>query len=106
MISQSDNVSDFTHLTSFHIDKLVKEYNFNGIKGTGLHFVVDGMSKAEKAASVYVTYIDMDMKKVLLTAQLVGKAGGFGLRNFWAKPFEEILKQIEKSKYKEWKGRN
>ncbi|MRG47442.1 hypothetical protein GFS24_20140 [Chitinophaga sp. SYP-B3965] len=102
---KTDQVSDFTHLAPADIDKLVKEYNFSGQKGIGLLFVVDGMSKLAGKASVYVTFIDMGAKKVLFTERMMGKVGGFGLRNYWAKPFEDILNQIEASKFKEWKGR-
>lgn len=102
---RSNTPSDLTHLASTDIGALVKEYNFSGKKGIALLFVVDGMSNLAQMASVYVTFIDMGMKKVLFTERLMGKAGGFGQRNYWAKPFEDILNQIATSKYKEWKGR-
>jgi hypothetical protein len=82
---------------------MVKKYDFNGKKGVGLMFFVDGMSKAKDEASAWITFVDMKSKKVLLTAHKTGKAGGFGFRNFWAKSFDNILDGV-KSEVKKNKG--
>lgn len=100
---KSDNISDFAHLKTEDIDKVVRSYDFTGKSGIGLLFVMGGMNKAEKAATMYVTFINMASKKVLLTERLEGKGGGFGFRNYWIKPIEEVLKKIRNSKYNEWK---
>ena len=84
------------------IDGLVKKYDFKGKKGIGLLFFIDGMSKAKEQAGGWVTFVDMASKKVLLTSYLTGKAGGFGFRNYWAKAFNEILKEVDDN-YKSWK---
>ena len=38
---------------------------------------------------------------VLLTEKMVGKAGGFGLRNYWTTAIYNILKQCAES-YVKW----
>jgi hypothetical protein len=35
---------------------------------------------------------------------MTAKAAGFGFRNYWAKTVYEVLDDIKKSKYKEWKA--
>ncbi|WP_346320745.1 hypothetical protein [Chitinophaga sp. YIM B06452] len=100
---KSEIPGDFMHLTASEIDKLVGTYDFSGKTGIGVLFVVEGMSKSEKAANIFVTFINMSNKRVLLTERVTGKAGGFGFRNYWAKPVEEVLKKIKNSKYNEWK---
>lgn len=100
---KSGNTADFNRLKPADIDKLVKGFDFGGKKGIGLLFVMDGMSKAEAAANVYVTLVDMSSKKVLLTDKVKGKAGGFGFRNYWARTIYEVLKDINDHKYREWK---
>lgn len=100
---KSGNTADFNRLKPADIDKLVKGFDFGGKKGIGLLFVMDGMSKAEAAANVYVTLVDMSSKKVLLTDKVKGKAGGFGFRNYWVRPIYEVLKDINDHKYREWK---
>jgi hypothetical protein len=37
---------------------------------------------------------------------MTGKAGGFGYKNYWAKSVFEVLEDIEKKKYKEWKNKH
>jgi len=103
---KSDNASDYNRLKQEDVEKLVKGYNFNGKKGVGLLFVMDGMSKAEKAANVYVTLVDMGTKKVLLAEKVEGKAQGFGFRNYWAYTIHKVLEDVEKHKYKDWKAKN
>lgn len=81
---------------------LVKKYDFKGHDGIGMLFFVEGMSKGKEMASVWVTFVDMKTKTVLLTKQMEGKAGGIGFRNYWAKSFLNVLKSI-KEDWKSWK---
>lgn len=81
---------------------LVKKYDFKGHEGIGMMFFVEGMSKGKEMASMWVTFVDMKNKTVLLTKQMEGKAGGFGFRNYWAKSFLNVLKSI-KEDWKSWK---
>lgn len=100
---KTDKVSNFIRLSPGDIGKLVSSYDFAGKTGIGLLLVVDGMSKANQAATIYVTFVNMASKHVLLTERLEGKAGGFAFQNYWAKPIEDVIKKIKKTKYKEWK---
>lgn len=103
---KSTNSADYNRLKEDDIKKLVKGFDFGGKKGIGLLLVVDGMSKAKKGAGVWVTLIDMGAKKVLMTELVEGKTGiGFGFRNYWANPLRDVIDDIEKSKYKEWKAK-
>ena len=99
---KSQNKADLTRFTPATIDKMVSGYNFNGKKGIGLIFITEAMSKTEEKSSVWVTFVDMSTNKVLLTERLLGKAGGFGFKNYWAKPYDEIIQDVRKHKYEEW----
>lgn len=103
---KSGNSADYSRLKAADIDKLVKGFDFGGKKGIGLLFVMDGMSKPEEAANVYVTLVDMSSRKVLLAEYMKGKAGGFGFRNYWVHTIYEVLKDIKKGKYNEWKKKS
>lgn len=83
------------------IATLVKKYDFKGKTGIGMMFFVEGMSKGKEHASMWVTFVDMKSKTVLLTKQMEGKAGGFGFRNYWAKTFFNVLKDV-KDDWKDW----
>ncbi len=101
----STNSADFTRLKEADISTLVQGYDFLGKKGIGILFVVEAMSKSEKAAAIWPTIIDLDAHKVLLTERLEGKAAGIGFRNYWAGSFSDVLKTIDKKKFDEWKAK-
>jgi hypothetical protein len=102
----STNTADFHRLKEEDISDLVKGYDFKGKKGLGILFVSEAMSKSDKAIAIWVTFIDMDRKKVLFADRVEGKVGmGFGFRNFWATGIKNVLEQVEKKKYKEWKAK-
>lgn len=102
----STNSSDYSRLTETDINKLVKGIDFENKKGLGLLFIMEGMSKIAKGASIWVTFIDMGNKKVLMTERIECKSnGGFSIRNYWANTIFNLIETIEKKKYKEWKGK-
>jgi len=72
--------------------------------GIGLVFVVEYFNKTEQKASVYVTFFDIATKKVLFTEHVSGKAGGIGMRNYWAGAIRNIFKEIDGGEYKTWKA--
>jgi hypothetical protein len=96
-----DDGNLYQTLTEEKVAGLVKKYDFKGRKGIGLMFFVEGMSKGKEEASMWVTFVDMGSKKVMLTKRIEGKAGGFGFRNYWAKSFNNGLKEI-KSNWRTW----
>lgn len=103
---KSTNTADYSRLKEDDIIKLVKSFDFGSLKGVGLLFVMEGMSKARKGASVWVTLIDMGARKVLMAERMEGKTGmAFGFRNYWANPIRDVIDVIEKKKYNEWKSK-
>jgi len=103
---KSTTESDFNRLKESDITALVKGFDFENKKGVGILLVMEGMSKSEKAASIWVTLVDMKTKKVLMTERMESKvAAGFSFRNYWASSIKNLLETIEKKKYKEWKQR-
>jgi len=103
---KSTSDGDFSRLKEADITNLVKGFDFDNKKGVGILLVMEGMSKTEKAASIWVTLVDMKTKKVLMTERMESKvAAGFSFRNYWASSIRNLLETIEKRKYKEWKQR-
>lgn len=102
----SYNTDDFYRLKETDIAAVVKALNIDKKNGIGLLFVMEGMKKMDKkgVASVWVVLVDMQAKKVLMTERFETKATGVGFRNYWASTIKETLGEIEKKKYKEWKG--
>lgn len=87
--------NDFKTLDEKKIADLVKNYDFQGKTGNGLLFFVEGMSKGLGEAGAWVTLVDMQTKKVILTTYKTGKAVGFGFRNYWAKSWFNIMKEAK-----------
>ena len=103
---KSSNSSDESRLKESDIQKLVNDYDLSGKKGVGLVFIMEGLNKPGAKGSMYVTFIDMGTRKVIFTERMTGKAGGFGYKNYWAKSVFEVLEDIEKKKYKEWRNKH
>ena len=47
----------------------------------------------------------MKTKKVLMTERIIAKATGIGFRNYWASTIREVIEEIDKKKYKEWRNK-
>ncbi len=104
----SSNSADFNRFKESDISAMVKELDLKGKEGVGLVFIVEAMRKIDKKAdeSIWVTFVDMKTKKVLLTERIESKvSGGIGFRNYWASGIKNVIETIEKSKYKEWKAK-
>jgi len=100
----STNTGDFHRLKEEDINSLVKGFDFGDKKGIGILFVMEAMSKSGKAAAIWVTFVDMKARKVLLTERMEEKIGmAIGFRNTWASAIKKLLDEIEGDKYKEWK---
>jgi hypothetical protein len=100
---KSSSSADFSRLKASDIDALIKGFDGAGKKGVGLLFIVEGMSKSAKSIAVWVTLFDPKSKKVLMTERMEGKPAGFGFRNYWAGGIKDVITDIRKKKYSEWK---
>jgi hypothetical protein len=101
----STNAADFDRLKESDITAVVKALDLSGKSGVGFLFVMEAMRKVDKKgdAAIWVTLVDMKTKKVLMTERIVEKATGIGFRNYWASTIKEVIDDIEKKKYKEWR---
>jgi len=103
---KSTNTGDFHRLKEEDIASLVKGFDYGGKTGIGLLFVMEAMSKSEKAASIWVTLVDMKSKKLLMTERIESKVSmAIGFRNYWASSIRNLIETIQKKKYNEWKSR-
>ena len=95
----SDNPGDFHTKTEADIDNAVKDYDFKNNKGIGMLFFVEGMNKGTAEEGIWVTFVDMSSKTVLLTKFVSSKGQGAGFRNYWAKPLYVALKEMNLKKW-------
>ncbi len=71
-------------------------------KSLGLVFVVESFNKIKQIGLFHVIFFDVATGNVLMIKTMEGDAGGFGLKNYWAKSFFNVLLQCEKS-WGKWK---
>ena len=104
----SNNSSDFNRLKEADIVKIVKGLDLKGKEGVGVVFIMEAMRKVDKKgdAAIWITFVDMKSKKMLMTERIEEKAkGGFGFRNFWASTIKELIDDIDSHKFKDWKAK-
>jgi hypothetical protein len=89
------------HIKKEDIGKIVSQYKTSK-KGIGLVYIVDTFDKPEEKGDIWVTFFDMATHKVLVAEKFTGKAGGFGLRNYWAKPVFEVMTKSSADAYEDW----
>ena len=99
----ADNITDTeATLTEDQVKKSVSKYALSEKNGVGVVYVVESLSKTAEKMTVWVTFIDLNTKKVLHTEKVEGKAGGFGFRNYWAGGVYKINQEIDSKLYKKW----
>lgn len=104
----STRSADFNRLKETDIATIVNALDLAGKEGTGLLFVMEAMRKLDKnnGAAIWVTFIDLKTKKVLMTERVESRViGGIGFRNYWASPIKSLIDTIEKKKYQEWRAK-
>ncbi len=85
------------------VKSIISEYRSEGKSGMGIVFIMESFNKYIEEGTMWVTFFDIESRKVLFADKLSGKAGGFGFRNYWAKTYYNVIKEVEKKKYKQWR---
>lgn len=97
------DLNDYSRMDESFIQKMVSKYKFENVDPVGLVIIMEGMNKSIPQASMWVTFVDTKSNKVLFTKRLTSKAGGFGLRNYWASSIHKVFTEVEKKEFKKWK---
>jgi len=98
----SKMVTDEDHSISKDLlDRIVGKYRDNEHEDLGLVYIVESLNAYDNEMRIWVTFFDIKSRKILLSELFVGKAGGAGFRNFWAKAYYNVMRQSEKE-FKKW----
>ena len=95
----SNDPKDFHTKTEADVINAVKNYDFQNTKGLGMLFFVEGMDRGTAEEGIWVTFVDIKTKTVLLTKYVSSKGQGSGFRNYWAKPLYVALKEMNLKKW-------
>ena len=78
----------------------VKSYDLPQTEGMGVVLIAKLLDKPNKLAIYNVVLFDIATREIIAQEEVAGYAGGFGLRNFWARSVYNVL---QSTRYK--KGR-
>jgi hypothetical protein len=99
----ADNIINEAYtLTESQARKAVSGYTLTEKDGVGVVYVVESLNKTLEKMTVWVTFVDLATKKVLLIEKVEGKPAGFGFRNYWAGAVYKINGNIGSNYYKKW----
>lgn len=90
--------------TQQQIQELVNSYSFAGKTGMGILFFAECLNKSSEEAYFHVAIINLSTKQIFIHERMRAEPSGIGLRNYWAGSVYEVIKSIEKNKYKSWKS--
>lgn len=74
---------------------IVKNYNLPQTEGIGIVMIAKVLNKPMNQASYELITFDIASREILSKREVKGKAGGFGLRNFWAGSIYQVIKSTK-----------
>ncbi len=106
--AEIDNLESLNvpHYTDQDIEGFVSEYPIEGKSGIGILFLAECLNKSSQIAYYHFVALNMQNGNVIFQERLQGSPGGFGLRNYWAGSIYDVIKDIDRKKYKQWKKEN
>lgn len=87
-----------SHITPEIIARAVKSYKLETNEGLAVAFIVDRFIKLDKKGegAIYVVAFDAHSREVLFSERIVGRATGFGFRNYWFRIVKDAEKGLKK----------
>lgn len=74
--------------------EIVKNYELPQTEGIGFILIAKVLNKPMTKASYELITFDIATREILTEREVSGKAGGFGLRNYWAGSVYDIIKKV------------
>lgn len=74
------------------IENMVRSYGLPHQNGKGIVLIAWLLNKPKAKATYELVVFDIQTRKILFNAEVVGDAGGAGLRNYWANSIYSIIK--------------
>ena len=90
--SEIETYSSSYAINDDDIAEMVLGYDIAEEEGTGLVIIGTLLDKSLVTGNFVVVYFDIASREVLDCRPIVGRAGGFGLRNYWARALYNALK--------------
>jgi len=91
-------------LTEDSIGKYISSLSFSGNQRFGLTFMVESFDSMAKVAAVWVVLFTTDTNELVLCEQFIKVPSGIGTKNYWARPFYNILYDIKTYAFIRWEN--
>jgi hypothetical protein len=99
--------NDFFDLKLNEIPQIVRTMDFGDLDGLAIFYIVGTYNKNTAVASYFFVIFDVNQDEILFTKKYTTEPGGFGLKNYWARTYYNVLTMLEKDYKKKWsKGKN
>jgi Caspase domain len=89
-----------------NIREIVSNYDFSGLRGLGLMFVVESFDKTKGKSNVWITFINLNTQEVILTERKFGSPMGASLRSFWVNSILNMMERISRKDWDTWNKGN
>ena len=83
------------YASSLDVAEAVADYRLPDARGVGMVFIAELLDKGRECGTYYVVCFDIASRDVLFCRKVETKAGGFGLRNYWANTVYQIIRKIK-----------
>jgi hypothetical protein len=81
----------------------VSNYKFNEKEGFGILFIAESLDKNAQEGIYHFVILNLKNNEIIIHERLIERAGGIGLRNYWARTIFEAILELQEVKYKSWK---
>lgn len=102
MIFNSIKECDFSNIKTLdkdiepiNIAEKIKGYPIKETSGDGFIVIATLLDKSTNKATYKVVLFDIGTREIIREKEFTSKAGGFGLRNFWAKTIYTLTKKFK-----------
>jgi len=113
MVTSLNATTDLTQMNNTNaarlgcpeIKRIVSAYDLKEQEGVGIILVAENMNKSIEMAKYFVAVFNLKTREVLLCEEVNEKAGGIGIRNYWAGTLYNLVKDGKKNLYWIWKDK-
>lgn len=107
MILNSTKECDFSNIKildkdieQINIAEIIRKYQIKETSGRGFIVIAALLDKSVNRATYKIVLFDVETREILKEEEFTSKAGGFGLRNFWANTIYTLTKKFRFDKNK------
>jgi len=100
--SSNRDMGNIVQMGSYEMSKeqlaeALKSYISPSGEGTGAVFIMETLNKTRAEATMWVAVFDIRSGEMLHLKRYADKPGGFGFRNYWARPYYNVISTLKKN---------